>query len=230
VKFSEQRQALAEASRRLAAGGLVIGTAGNLSIRVDDLVVITPTGANLADLEAEMMPIIDFGGAVVDGDLAPTSEVHLHLDVYKATPAVAIAHAHAMASTAVACTHTELPPIHYTTLSLGGAIRVAPYATFGSQELADHVVAALEGRHAALMANHGSVAYGKDIAQACERLEHLEWLAELHSRAITIGTPRVLTDKDLENVIMAALSMNYGTTQKITTDEPHDHENSEASA
>jgi L-fuculose-phosphate aldolase len=221
MKFLDEREALARASRRLAEGGLVIGTAGNLSIRVDDLVVITPTGANLADLTGEMMPVIDLEGRVVDGDLAPTSEVHLHLDVYKATGAAAIAHAHAMASTAVACTHTELPAIHYTTLSLGGTIRVAPYATFGSQELADHVVAALEGRHAALMANHGSVAYGKDIDQACERLEHLEWLAELYSRALTIGTPSILTDKNLEDVIMAALSMNYGTTQKISTD---DHE------
>lgn len=219
MRLEQERTALAGASRRLAEGGLVIGTAGNLSIRVDDVVVITPTGGNLADLTPEMMTIVDFEGRVVDGDLAPTSEVRLHLDVYKAGAATAIAHAHAMASTAIACTRTELPPIHYTTLSLGGPIRVAPYATFGSQELADNVVAALEGRHAALMANHGSVACGADIVQACERLEHLEWLAELHARASALGEPRVLTEKELEDVIIAALSMNYGTTQTITEDD-----------
>jgi L-fuculose-phosphate aldolase len=219
LRLEQERTALARASRRLADGGLVIGTAGNLSIRVGDDVVITPTGGNLADLTPEMMTIVDFDARVVEGDLAPTSEVRLHLDVYRAGAANAIAHAHAMASTAVACTHTELPPIHYTTLSLGGAIRVAPYATFGSQELADNVVAALEGRHAALMANHGSVACGADIEQACERLEHLEWLAELHARATALGEPRILTDKELEDVIMAALSMNYGTTQTISEDD-----------
>lgn len=219
TRFGAEREALASASRHLAEEGLVIGTAGNLSIRVDDLVVITPTGAALADLEPEMMSVIDFDGHVVDGDLAPTSEVALHVGIYEATTALAVAHAHAMASTAVACTHTELPALHYTTLSLGGAIRVAPYATFGTPELAANVIAALEGRHAALMANHGSVSCGADIAQACERLELLEWLAELHSRCATLGEPRLLTDADLEAVVMQALATKYGSTRPAERDD-----------
>lgn len=205
-----EREELAAASRRVAAGGLVIGTAGNLSLRKDDRVVITPTGGALAELTAEMMSVVDLDGEMVDGDLAPTSELPLHLSVYRATNAGAVAHAHAMATTAVSCVCEELPPIHYTILELGGPIRVAPYATYGSEELAVNVTRALDGRVAALMQNHGSVAHGKDIGEACTRLEALEWHAELYCRSVALGTPRVLSDKQLEDVIMAALSRGYG--------------------
>ena len=210
MELGSERELLAAASRGVAASGYVVGTAGNLSLRVDDRVVVTPTGGNLGELTAEMMTVVDMDGRVVDGELAPTSELPLHLSVYQATGAGAVAHAHALASTAVSCTCDELPAIHYTILELGGAIRVAPYATFGSAELAANVTAALEGRVAALMQNHGSVAYGNDITQACTRLSMVEWHAELYARSLTFGTPRVMTDAELEGVIMAAINMKYG--------------------
>ena len=213
--WGTERERLAAASRRIAEGGLVVGTAGNLSVRCDDQVVVTPTGGVLAELTAEMTSVVDLEGNLVDGDLAPTSELPLHLGIYATTTAGAIAHAHALASTAVSCTHDELPAIHYTILQLGGTIRVAPYATFGSDALAANVTAALEGRTAALMQNHGSVAYGRSIDEACERLELLEWQAELYSRAVALGRPRVLSDGELEAVIVAALSKNYGTVRKV---------------
>jgi L-fuculose-phosphate aldolase len=191
----------------------VVGTAGNLSLRVDDRVVVTPTGGVLAELTADMMSVVDLDGNMVDGDLAPTSELPLHLSVYRATGAGAVAHAHALASTAVSCSCDELPAIHYTILELGGAIRVAPYATFGSEELAANVTAALEGRTAALMQNHGSVAYGRDITEACNRLTMVEWHAELYARSLAFGKPRVMTDAELEGVIMAAINMKYGLRQ-----------------
>jgi L-fuculose-phosphate aldolase len=205
-----EREALAAACHRVAGGGLVVGTAGNLSLRVDDRVVITPTGGALAELTAEMMSVVDLDGELVEGDLAPTSELPLHLSVYQATGAGAVAHAHAMASTAVSCVCDELPAVHYTILELGGAIRVAPYATFGSEELAANVTEALDGRVAALMQNHGSVAHGRDIGEACTRLELLEWHAELYCRSVSLGTPRVLSDEQLEAVILAAINMRYG--------------------
>jgi len=210
MELVSERELLAAASRGVAASGYVVGTAGNLSLRVDDRVVVTPTGGVLADLTAEMMTVVDLDGQIVDGDLAPTSELPLHLSVYRATNAGAVAHAHALASTAVSCSCDELPAIHYTILELGGAIRVAPYATFGSDELAANVTAALEGRVAALMQNHGSVAYGKDITEACNRLSMVEWHAELYARSLTFGTPRAMTDAELEGVIMAAINMKYG--------------------
>ncbi len=216
--LAEEREAVASASRHLAEEGLVIGTAGNISARNGDLVAVTPTGADLGTVTAAMVTVIDLDGEVVDGDLAPTSEVPLHTGIYKGTNALAITHAHAMASTAVSCCHDELPPLHYSCLALGGAPRTAPYATFGSQELADNVLDALKGRNAAMMQNHGSIAYGSKMGEAVERLELLEWLAELYWRAASIGTPHVLTDKDFEAIIVAAMEKGYGTVKKIKKD------------
>src|SRR5580698_10585730 len=213
--LAAEREAVASASRHLAEEGLVIGTAGNISARNGDLIAVTPTGADLGTVTPEMVTVIDLDGEVVDGDLAPTSEVPLHTGIYKGTNALAITHAHAMASTALSCTHDELPPLHYSCLSLGGAPRTAAYATFGSQELADNVIKALEGRNAAMMQNHGSVAYGATMAQAVENLELLEWLAELYWRASSMGTPRVLTDKDFEAIITQAIERGYGAVKKV---------------
>ncbi|MFZ0664735.1 MAG: class II aldolase/adducin family protein [Acidimicrobiales bacterium] len=213
--LAAEREAVASASRHLADKGLVIGTAGNISARLGDLVAVTPTGADLGEVTAEMVTVIDLDGNVVDGDLAPTSEVPLHTGIYAATPALAITHAHAMASTAVSCCMDELPALHYSCLSLGGVPRTAAYATFGSQELADNVIEALKGRQAALMQNHGSVAYGATMKQAVENLELLEWLAELYWRASSMGIPHVLTDKDFEAIIMAAIERGYGSMKKV---------------
>jgi L-fuculose-phosphate aldolase len=213
--LADEREAVASASRHLAEQGLVIGTAGNISARQGDLVAVTPTGADLATVTAEMVTVIDLAGEIVDGDLAPTSEVPLHTGIYAATNALAITHAHAMASTALSCTHDELPPLHYSCLGLGGAPRTAAYATFGTPELAQNVIEALEGRNAAMMQNHGSIAYGSTMDQAVERLELLEWLAELYWRASSMGTPRVLTDKDFENIIVAAMAGRYGVMRKV---------------
>ncbi len=213
--LGDEREAVAAASRHLAERGLVIGTAGNISARRGDLVAVTPTGADLGTVTAKMVTVIDLDGAVVDGDLAPTSEVPLHTGIYAGTNAVAITHAHAMASTALSCTHDELPALHYSCLGLGGTPRTAAYATFGSQELADNVIEALKGRNAAMMQNHGSVAYGSTMTEAIERLELLEWLAELYWRASSLGTPRVLTDKDFEAIIVSAMERGYGKTKKV---------------
>jgi L-fuculose-phosphate aldolase len=213
--LAAERQAVAGASRHLAERGLVIGTAGNISARQGDLVAVTPTGADLGDVTAEMITVIDLDGNMVDGDLAPTSEVPLHTGIYRATNALAITHAHAMASTALSCSHDELPALHYSCLELGGTPRTAPYATFGSQELADFVIEALQGRNAAMMRNHGSIAYGANMDQAVHRLELLEWLAELYWRASSMGTPHVLTDKDFEAIITAAIERGYGVMKKV---------------
>src|ERR1700683_484717 len=213
--LAEEREAVASASRHLARKGLVIGTAGNISARREDLIAVTPTGADLGTVTAEMVTVIDLEGEVVDGQLAPTSEVPLQPGIYAATNAMAITHAHAMASTALSCCHDELPPLHYSCLGLGGAPRTAPYATFGSEKLAQNVIEALKGRNAALMQNHGSIAYGSKMDEAVERLELLEWLAELYWRASSLGTPRVLTDKDFEDIIVAAMSGGYGALRKI---------------
>jgi L-fuculose-phosphate aldolase len=218
--LTAEREAVATASRHLAETGLVIGTAGNVSARQGDLIAVTPTGSDLGQLTPAMITIIDLNGNVIEGDLAPTSEVPLHTGIYAATNALAVTHAHAMASTALSCTHSELPALHYSCLELGGTPRTAAYATFGSQELADNVIGALQGRSAAMMQNHGSVAYGPTMEQAVHRLELLEWLAELYWRASSMGTPHVLTDKDFEAIIRSAMERGYGGMQKISSRSP----------
>jgi L-fuculose-phosphate aldolase len=205
-----ERAHIVAAGRRLAEGRLVIGTAGNLSVRVGDHLVVTGSGTDLGDLTSARLTVVDLDGTVLDGDLAPTSELPLHLAIYRATDAAAIAHAHSPSSIAVGATHDVLPPVHYATVPLGGVIRVAEYATFGTPELAANVLAALAGRSAALMRNHGSVAHGASIEQACERLETVEWLAEVYRRAAALGTPRLLSDAELAAVAAQLDRLGYG--------------------
>ena len=159
-------------------------------------------------------------GELVEGTLLPTSELDLHLDVYAATDAAAVVHTHAPFSTAVACVLDELPVLHYQQLLLGGTIRVAPYATFGTPELATAVREALEGRQAALMANHGSVAVGGSLDKAVENALLLEWLAALHHRASALGTPRVLTDEQQADVITQALTPQLRHHCPINQEKP----------
>jgi L-fuculose-phosphate aldolase len=232
VLLSEERAALAAAGRRLAERGLVIGTSGNLSARHGDLVAVTPTGGVIGDLTAEQMTVISLeDGGVVDGDLAPTSEVPMHLAVYRATGAAAITHTHATTSTAIGLIADEIPLVHYTMLNLGGAVRVADYACYGTDKLAELVVKALEYKQAALLRNHGSIAVGSSLAKAVDNLELVEWAAQTYHQALlasalTGRAPRVLTQAEQEEVITVALSTNYGTTKKITPgDGGHaDHE------
>jgi L-fuculose-phosphate aldolase len=214
------RDAVAAAARRLAAEGLLVGTAGNVSLRDGDRVAVTATGVVLAACTPEQVTVVSTSGEVIEGDLVPTSELDLHLGVYAATGAGAVVHTHAPCSTAVACVLVELPVLHYQQLLLGGEVRVAPYATFGTPALAAGVAAALDGRQAALMANHGSVAVGGSLEEAVENAVLLEWLAALHLRASSLGHPRVLSEEQQADVITQALRRGYGTTHQIEQEKP----------
>src|SRR5690242_1999906 len=151
--LGRERAAVADACRRPGAEGLLIGTAGNVSVRVGEQVAITATGAVLAELTADQVTVVDLDGKIVAGTLEPTSELDLHLGVYRRYGTGAVVHTHAPWATAIACARDELPCVHYQMLLLGGTVRVAPYRTFGTPELAEAVLDALEGRTAALMAN-----------------------------------------------------------------------------
>jgi L-fuculose-phosphate aldolase len=206
------REHVAGAARELARDGLFIGTAGNVSARHGDLVAVTGTGVVLEGCRPDDVTVVSRSGEVVEGELAPTSELSLHLGVYDDTETTAVVHTHAPYSTALACVLDELPVLHYQQLLLGGAVRVATYATFGTPELAAAVREALVDRQAALMANHGSVAIGASLAAAVENARLLEWLATLHHRASVLGTPKVLGQDEQDDVIHQALSRSYGTT------------------
>ena len=211
-----ERERIVAAARRLADGGQVAGTAGNLSERAGDLVAVTPTGGALDSLTPEQVAVVDLAGDQVDGDLRPTSELGLHLGVYRRYGAGAVVHTHPPYGTAVACVLDELPVVHYQMLALGGPVRVAPYETFGSAELADAVLDALEDRAAALMASHGAIAHGPDLDVAMAQSSLLEWACALYWRAAAIGEPRVLDERQLTAVVNAVVERGYGTTQKRT--------------
>lgn len=217
--MSAEREAVAGACRRLAAAGLVERTGGNVSVRAGERIAITPTGAELATLTAADVTVIDLAGEVVDGDLAPTSELGLHLAVYEAHGAGAVVHSHAPVATALSCVLDELPCVHYEMLMLGGPIRVAPYETFATPALAAAAVTALEGRTAALLANHGTIAFGADLESALRATELLEWCATIYWRAAQIGTPRALDEEARQAVLEVAVARSYGTTQP--SEEPH---------
>ena len=210
------REQVAAASRRLAAEGLVLGTAGNVSARAGEHVAITPTGAELASLAAGDVTVVALNGAVIAGTLAPTSEVDLHLGVYRRYDAGAVVHTHAPMATALACVlEDELPCVHYAMLALGGSVPVAPYRTFGTAELARVVLDALEGKTAALMANHGAIAWAADVDKAVEQSLLLEWACGVYWHAAQVGTPRALSAEQRQDVVAAALERSYGTTKQL---------------
>jgi L-fuculose-phosphate aldolase len=212
--WDSARAEVVETCRRAATERLVVGTAGNVSLGRDGHVLITATGADFATLDHSQVVVVDRDGRLVDGDLEPTSELDLHLGIHVAQDGdVAVVHTHAPVSVAVGTVLTELPVVHYQQLLLGGTVRVAPYATFGTPELAAHVHAALDGRQAALMANHGSVAWAPTAAKALGHALLLEWLCTIWRDACLMGTPRTLTEAEQAAVVEAAVARSYGATR-----------------
>jgi L-fuculose-phosphate aldolase len=186
-----------DTARRTVTDGLVVGTSGNVSARVGDLVVVTPTGVPYDRLRPQDAVAVDLDGRQVRGELRPTSELPMHLAVYRGSVARAIVHTHAPHATAVSTLTDRLPPVHYMAAALGGPIRVAPYALYGSAELAAAALAALRDRTACLLGNHGTLAHGDTLDQAFERTAQLEWMCRVWLLATASGTPRTLTPTDL---------------------------------
>lgn len=195
------------ACRALATAGLVPGTSGNVSVRDGDRVVLSRKGVALGECTADDVAVVNLTGEILAGE--PSSELDLHLAVYHRYDANAIVHTHAPRSTAVACVTDELPVIHYQLLAMGGAIRVAPFAAFGTAELASAVTDALVGRSAALLANHGAVTYADTLAEAVERAVLLEWACGVYLDAARIGVPRILDEKEQAAVRASAVRHGY---------------------
>jgi L-fuculose-phosphate aldolase len=205
------RADLVRYGRKMAADRLVIGSAGNLSVRAGDLVVITPSGVDYGDIGEDDICVVDAAGRQVAGRGRPSSEYLMHRMIYDTMPdAEAVVHTHSMAAVAASVTTDEIPAVHYAVLRLGGpTIRVAPYATFGSAELASSAAGALRGRYAALLQNHGVIAYGRALAAAYARAELAEWLAEVWARSRQLGQPRILDDAELTAVASEAERRRY---------------------
>jgi len=213
------REEVALAARRLAVEGLLIGTAGNVSA-VDDEgghIGVTASGVTLADCRPDDVTVVDRTGTVIEGQLEPTSELGLHLAVLATSDARAVVHTHAPYATAISCVRDSLPVLHYQQMLLGGVIKVAPYATFGSQALAGHVIEALGDKSAALMANHGAISHGATLDKAIDHALLLEWCCRLFHDTSLLGEPRTLNEAQQADVIEAAIARGYGTPRPIKT-------------
>ncbi|MEU6869090.1 class II aldolase/adducin family protein [Streptomyces sp. NPDC046751] len=205
----QQRDAIGRAwdgvvatARRTAAEGLVVGTSGNVSARVGDTILVTPSGVPYDRLGPEDAVGVDPEGNRVLGELAPTSELPLHLAVYRNTDATAVVHTHAVHATAVSTLVAEVPSIHYAAAMLGGPVRVAAYARYGTGELAENMLTALRERTGCLLQNHGTVTYGTTLDQAYDRTAQLEWLCRLWLTASSVPghTPNLLSPRQLHEV------------------------------
>ena len=193
-----QRAEVAETALGLLTAGLIVNTSGNVSIRVGDHVVITPSGRDYRSLTPRDIAVVDLKGRVAEGELLPSSETPLHLAVYESNPAVtAIVHAHSIYATAVSTVLDLLPTIHYQMVDLGGAVPVAPYRTFGTDELAEVTSQALLGRSAVIMKNHGSLTTAGTLDRALERCLVLEWCSKVYLKALSAGSPNILSDDEM---------------------------------
>lgn len=184
----------------MLADGLVVGTSGNISVRRGDLVAVSPSGLGYDELTPELVGVHRLDGTPVDAPLRPTSEMPMHLAVYERTGARAVVHTHSTAATVLSTLVDEVPPIHYLIAMFGGPVRVAPYATYGTPELAENMIGALRDRTACLLGSHGAVTCADTLAAAYSQAVYLEWICEVYLRARGAGEPRLLPPEEIERV------------------------------
>jgi L-fuculose-phosphate aldolase len=195
------RREIVGAVARLEAIGFNHGSSGNVSCRLGERVLITPTGANSANLTPGKLVVFDLEGGV-EGDGVPSSEWQMHAAIFKARSAAqAVVHTHADACVALSCLREALPPFHYMIAGFGGNdVRCARYEAFGSEALAMAAVEALEGRSACLLANHGMIAFATSVTQAVGQTIKLETLVRQYLMARQAGAPVLLSDAEMELV------------------------------
>jgi L-fuculose-phosphate aldolase len=209
MSFQLRREVI-DVARRTEMTCLTQGTSGNVSARSSGGFLITPTGVKYDELQPRDMVELDLAGEAHPGQRRPSSEWRMHRDVYAARPEVgAVVHAHPTYTTTIACLRRDLPAVHYMIAVAGGSsVRCAAYATFGTEELSRNALIALEGRTACLLANHGILTVGTDLAAALRVAEEIEKVAEIYWRALTAGEPAILDDEEMGRVL--ARFKDYG--------------------
>jgi len=199
---SELRRKVLDTARALAEAGLNKGSAGNVSARCGEGFLVTPSGLAYEKTLAPDIVLMDMDGGF-EGRRNPSSEWRFHRDIYVAHPeAGAVVHAHSPFATALACLGRDIPAFHYMIARFGGStVRCAPYATFGTQALSDHALAALAGRNACLLGHHGMLVFGGDLERALDLAVELETLCEQYWRALQIGQPATLPEDEMARVV-----------------------------
>jgi L-fuculose-phosphate aldolase len=199
----ELRAQVIAAAQKMSAQGLSRGTSGNVSVRTEGGMLITPTGMPYDELRPSDIVEVSDAGHVAGGQRLPSSEWRMHLGIYAGRPECgAIVHTHSMFATTLSILRRELPAVHYMLAVAGGStVRCAPYATFGTEELARNAVAALVDRKACLLANHGLIALGADLGDAYRVASEVEGVAEEYWRALQLGQPHILDDAEMARVV-----------------------------
>lgn len=198
---AEIRRAIVDACRHMNAIGINQGTSGNISVRNGKTMLITPSAVPYDEMRPEDIAVMPLEGTYGEwtGRLQPSTEWRFHLDILRARPeAGAIVHAHAAYCTVLAIARKAIPACHYMMAAFGGTdVRVADYATFGTSELSRNALKALEGRSACLLANHGMIVFGPNLARAMWAAVELETIAKQYYLSLLIGGPHVLSDAEI---------------------------------
>jgi L-fuculose-phosphate aldolase len=207
------RQSIIDACLGMTAAGINQGTAGNISLRWQEGLLITPSGQPYETMQPEDIVFMEMDGSY-DHRLKASSEWRFHRDIFEARPDInAVVHAHPIHATAFAMCNMEIPAVHYMIAAAGGpTIRCAPYASYGTPELSVCVLAALESRTCTLLANHGMIATGADLAQAMWLAVEVETLCRQYSIALQVGVPTILSDDEIERTVERF--KNYGLARK----------------
>jgi len=196
----EERHTIVEYGKRLITAHLTTGSGGNLSIynRAEGLIAIKPSGTDYFSMQPDDVVVVTPKGEIVDGNLKPSCEIRFHLDLLNHRPDInAVLHTHQVYATTIACLNWELPAVHYLVGFCGNKVPLAPYATFGTPELSENILNSIGIYNACLLANHGIVTVGANMAAAFATAEELELVARLYYQAKCLGEPVILSDQEM---------------------------------
>ena len=213
MKYAEQRRDIVKACQDMNRRGINQGTSGNISVRVPEGFLITPSGMTYEETRPGDIVVMHLDGTH-EGKRKPSSEWRFHRDLMKTRPEVgAVVHTHSMFAATLSCLHLDIPAVHYMIAATGGSkIRCAPYATYGTQETADNALKALKGSLACLLANHGMIVLGPNLKKAMWLAVEVETLAAQYWRALQVGKPKILPDAEIQRVIEKF--RGYGQTKE----------------
>jgi len=199
-----EQEAVLFFSKKLLSSGLVKGSGGNISFSNPEktMMAVTPSGLAYDVMNLEDIVVTDMTGNKLEGDLKPTSEIAFHSALQNLRPEIhAVVHTHSDYATALACLGWELPAVHYLIGFGGKKVKLAPYATYGTQKLSDNICSVIGESNAVLLANHGLVCVGTDLKQAFTTAEMIEYVSHLYLLTKSVGEPKILNDQQMDEVI-----------------------------
>ena len=211
----KERKEIVNFGNKMLDAGLTTGSGGNLSClnREKQLIAITPSGIAYPKLTVKDILVISFDAEIVEGHGEPSSETGFHISLYKKRKDInSVVHTHSAYATTFACLNREIPAVHYLVGFAGRKVPIAPYATFGSEKLAENINASIGKANAVLLANHGLVSVGKTLTKAFNTAEEIEFVARLCYQAESIGKPVILSDDEMDRVIQKF--EHYGPKEK----------------